>query len=136
MKTNFITTISVLFSVLIFSGCDNVVDCISDIRPKLIAKELDNGRVLQQYSDDVEFEMNNAVTDDYYISEIKISGDLPPGITQAQSGSNTIHFSGKPRTTGTFNFTVKITVSGSDNTNGGDGTCSNVASKSYTIVVN
>jgi hypothetical protein len=136
MKTHFITKIALLFSVIIFSGCDNVIDCISDIRPELVAKELDNGRVYQQYSDDVEFEMNNAVTDDYYISEIKISGNLPPGISHAQSSSSTIRFSGKPRTTGTYNFTVKITVDTSvTSDSGSDGTCSNQTSKSYKIVV-
>ncbi|WP_264543554.1 MULTISPECIES: hypothetical protein [Flavobacterium] len=89
----------------------------------------------QQYNDNITFEMENTSTDNYYISDILIEGNLPPGINYKKFNSNGINFYGAPNTTGTYSFTVKIKARPNYSTDGSTEMCDNIASNNYSIKV-
>lgn len=123
-------------SVFIFTGCETIIDCITGINPKLVPKDLAYGHLNQRYSEDVVFEMDNASAGNYYIDGADIAGDLPPGISCSISGSDTIHFQGKPTKAGACRFKVKISVNSNlNNSDGSADMCNSVASKEYMIIM-
>lgn len=136
MKKKFMPRIIVFWlSIKLFTGCETVADCIVGINPNLISKELAEGSVGKNYSDSLTFEMEHANNKDYYISDISIEGDLPPGIEKFAT-YDTITFSGIPTNSGEFNFTVKITVDPYIyNSDGTDDLCGNVSLENYKIII-
>ncbi len=138
MKKNKTVKIIILFFLLIsFINCETASDCIAGIKPNLISKELDVGAIFQHYNDTLTFEMINANTNDYLISEISVEGNLPPNINYNILNNSTINFSGIPNTKGTYAFTVKITVRPYIyNSDGTDDMCGNISSKKYKIIIN
>lgn len=132
--------VKIIFSFLLllsFTNCDSVADCILGINPKLISKELNVGEAFYQYNDNITFEMQHATTDDYFISDILIEGNIPPNITYTLLNNHTINFSGVPETKGTYEFTVQITVHPYvNNSDGSNDMCSETSSKKYKITIN
>lgn len=138
MKKNKTVKLIILFFLLLsFTNCESVAECVLEINPNLISKELNTCEVFHQYNDNVTFEMHNANTNDYLISDISFEGNLPPGINFTILNGHTINFSGVPDTLGTFEFTIKITVRPYvNNPDGGNNMCSDTSSKNYKIVIN
>ncbi|WP_300569617.1 hypothetical protein [Flavobacterium sp.] len=136
MKKNKTFKIITLFFLLItFSGCDSIIDCIAGIRPELVAKDLNVGINHHSYTETVTFEMLHDDTTDYYISDVLIKGNLPPNINYSTSGQ-VLTFNGVPNVTGTYEFTVEITVKPyTYNEDGGDNLCSSTATKNYKITI-
>ncbi len=137
MGKNIIFKLSSLFFILItFTNCDkNSTDCLLGIKPNLISKQMNTAVAFQQYSDNIYFEMANTSTDSYFISDIIIEGNLPPGINYKKFNSDGINFYGAPNTTGTYSFTVKIKVSPNFTTDGSNDMCEDTTSNNYKIVV-
>ena len=125
--------------VLLFftlSSCESVADCIVGIKPELVEKTFSNGNTFQHYRDIIAFNMKRADTEDYFISEVSVDGDLPPGINYSLENLRTIILDGNPNTRGTYNFRFKITVRPYIfNEDGGDNLCGNVAENDYTITI-
>lgn len=121
---------------MLFTNCETIMDCISRIKPDLLSKELYFGTVDKNYNDSVTFQMIRGNTDDYFISEVSIEGNLPPNIKYIQNNKSVI-FSGIPTTPGIYEFTVTITVQPyTYNSDGTDDLCGDVASKKYKIIIN
>lgn len=137
MKTKTIFRSLYLFFLLItFTNCDeNTTDCLLGIKPNLISKQMNTAVAFQQYSDNIYFEMANTSTDSYFISDIIIEGNLPPGINYKKFNSNGINFYGAPNTTGTYSFTVRIKVQPNYSNNGSTEMCDDMTSNNYTIKV-
>src|SRR5689334_18631983 len=108
MKKNKAVKIITLFFLLItFSGCDSIIDCVAGSRPDLVSKDLSIGTIHHSYTETITFEMLHEITDDFYISDVLIKGNLPPNVNYSDLG-NTITFSGVPNVRGTYEFTVEI----------------------------
>lgn len=137
MKKNTTFRLLFLFFILIsFNNCDDkTTDCLFGIRPKLVSKEMNTAVAFQQFNDNITFEMENTSTDNYYISDILIEGNLPPGINYKKFNSNGINFYGAPNTTGAYSFTVKIKARPNYSTVGTTEMCDDIASNNYTIKV-
>ncbi len=137
MNKTTVFKLSFLFFIpIIFTNCDkNSTDCLLGIRPNLISKEMSTAVAFQQYNDNITFEMENTSTDNYYISDILIEGNLPPGINYKKFNSNGINFYGAPNTTGTYSFTVKIKARPNYSTDDSTEMCDNIASNNYSIKV-
>jgi hypothetical protein len=135
IKKPSIFKIVILCSFIIVTGCQEVLDCIAGIKPNLIEKELATGSISQHYNDNVAFEMEHADTEDYFINDLSIEGNLPPGIGNFIT-QNAITFNGMPTNTGEYEFIIKITVSPhTSNADGSDDMCGNVSSKHYRIII-
>ena len=79
--------------------------------------------------------MLHEITNNFYISDVLIKGNLPPNVNYSDLG-NTITFSGVPNVRGTYEFTVEITVKPHTyNEDGSDHMCSDTASKNYKITI-
>lgn len=134
-KSKAITLIISFFLLIIFSGCNSIVDCIAGSRPDLVSKELSIGAIHQSYTETITFKMLHEITDDFYISDVLIKGNLPPNVTYSRLGRD-INFSGVPNVRGTYEFTVEITVKPyTYDEDGSDNMCSDTASKNYKITI-
>ena len=125
--------------VLLFfalSSCETVADCIVGIKPELVEKTFPNGNTFQHYHESITFNMHHAHTEDYFISEVSVEGELPPGVNYNLDNLRTIILDGNPNTSGTYNFTFKITVRPYIyNEDGSDDLCGNTAQSHYKIVI-
>jgi hypothetical protein len=135
IKKPLIFKIIILCSFIIVTGCQTIFDCIVGIKPDLISKELATGSAYHNYAENVIFEMEHADTGDYFITDLSIEGNLPPGI-ESSFTQNTITFIGIPTSPGEFEFTVKIIVSPyTPNSDETDDLCGNASSKQYKIII-
>lgn len=122
--------------LLLFSGCSTLVECLRDISPVLNPKELISGMLYQNYNETITYEVKNANTANYHISELTLEGNFPPNLNYTYTG-DTITFSGLPNTTGTYEFTVKITVEPDiTDTEGANNLCGTTDYETYKIVIN
>lgn len=136
MKFKAILTPFLLSSLLLFTNCDNLSECLRDISPDLKPKELMSGMLYQNYSETITYEVKNANTANYHISELTLEGNFPPNFNYTYAG-DTITFSGLPNTVGTYEFTVKITVAlNITDTEGANNLCGTTDYETYKIVIN
>lgn len=137
--TNFIL---ILFTTVLLS-CDvaeSVVTtagaCAEGIEPILPDKTLSDATRNVAYYNTIDVEIYNAPNPDYYISDIKLEGQLPDGIRYDiyTNASLSIILSGLPTPSGTFDFTFRVTVLPYQNAP--RGICNSITSHSYSIIVN
>lgn len=128
--------IAMLLLILI-PGCEGAADCVLDINPSLPEKEFAQATMFTSYDESLQAEMNNAADTNYGITGIRVSGNLPPGLTCTANGMD-ISIQGTPTALGTFEFNIKITVGTYlvDAEGADDHLCGDSASKKYSITVN
>lgn len=132
--------IILLISFFSFSGCEDVLDCIVNVRPELHDKTLAVGHVDTYYSDLISAEIKNEVQDDAYDYYFDVSGRLPDGIEVYYNRYREVVFKGIPKESGRYTVRVFLEVRPhynefeNDRVNGP--LCSDNTSKTYTLVIN
>jgi hypothetical protein len=117
-------------------SCVTVFDCIIGTKPKLISNDLYNGHVAYNYEENILFEMGNGNTSDYFISDVSIQDNIPPGLDYVVTTTNTIKIFGTPTIAGTFDFGITIIVEPNNyNTDDSDQLCEDISTKRYQIVI-
>ncbi|WP_156113410.1 hypothetical protein [Wocania ichthyoenteri] len=134
--------IILLFSFFTISSCENVIDCIINVRPVLSDKRLAIGGVNQFYSEIISAEIKNEPRDNAYEYYYDIRGDIPEGLGVTIDYRD-IFIEGTPTKAGRYTFTVHLDV---DPPNGyyydedgneryDDSLCSDSTSRTYTIAI-
>lgn len=104
------TIIMLCFSfILLQSGCSELLDCLTSGSASLPDKNLETAYLSFPYTQTIYAEIINSSKDASYDYNFNIEGNLPPGISFAQS-KNTIILQGTPQLKGKFKFTVRLTV--------------------------
>lgn len=140
MKKSF--TLIILLSFFTITSCENVIDCIINVRPVLSEKRLAIGGVNQYYSEIISAEIKNEPRDNAYEYYYSISGNIPDGL-KVVIDYRDIYIEGTPTKAGRYTFTVHLDV---DPPNGyyydefgneryDDSLCSDSTSKTYTIAI-
>lgn len=135
--------IALLISFLTFNGCEDVLDCIINVRPELHNKTLARATVDEFYSETITAEIKNEPNDNGYDYYFSISGNLPEGIDVIYDYRDVI-IEGVPLESGRFTFRVFLDVEAIDNyyyddfgnRRYNDPLCSDNTSRTYTLVVN
>ncbi|WP_222984351.1 hypothetical protein [Flagellimonas meishanensis] len=125
-------SICILF---LFSGCDEVYECIFNINPEIHDRPLEIGLVGERYYGIITAEISNEVNDNDYFYDFDIIGELPPGIF-FDVNRRSIEFFGIPEEVGNYRFRVELFVESYDY-DGFDGspTCSDSAVRDFVIQV-
>ena len=132
-----------VLSFLLLISCQDALECIINKHPELSNQPLSSAQVDQFYSDTITAQIKNEPSDDNYNYYFSIDGALPRGIDY-YIDYRTIFLEGTPLVSGTYNFTVRLTVEQSDNyieecenkLNDCDGLCGDTTSQAYTLLVN
>ena len=132
------TTIGLFFSIftiLLFSSCDEVYECIFNIEPEIHDKPLELGIVGERYYGIITAEISNEVNDNNYFYDFGIIGALPPGVFY-EINRRSIEFFGVPEEVGNYRFRVELSVESLD-FDGFDPspTCSDFAVRDFVIQV-
>jgi hypothetical protein len=130
---NRLQKVSLLFTFLFFS-CESIIDCVLKIEPFIEEKNLNNGIVMQSYTDFITIGIQNRNDENYEIDSVTIEGNLPTGISSSYSYRK-VTFSGTPTTAGIYNFNLTIIVRDKDEDSNNDNLCGNTVSKSYQITI-
>ncbi len=119
------------------SGCDDVLDCIINVRPELHAKTLAIGFVDEYYSETITAEIKNEVNDNDYDYYFDVTGKLPRGVEVFYNRRREVVFKGVPTESGRFTIDVYLEVTPHYNEFGRDNgpLCSDNTSKSYTLAI-
>ncbi|GAA3630561.1 hypothetical protein [Flavivirga jejuensis] len=129
-----------LVSFFSFSGCEDVLDCVINVRPELHNKTLAVGLVDAYYSETISAEIKNEANDNDYDYYFDISGRLPEGIDVYYNRHREVVFKGIPKASGSFVIRAYLEVVPHYNTYGNDRIngrlCSDNTSKTYTLVIN
>lgn len=134
--------ILLLLSFFTFTNCENVVDCIINVRPVLSDKTLAIGGVNQYYSEIINAEIKNEPQDNAYEYYFDVRGNIPDGLDVIIDYRD-VFIEGMPTKAGRYTFTVYLDV---DPPNGyyydeygneryDDSLCSDSTSKTYTIAI-
>lgn len=126
-----------LFSFFSFSGCDDVLDCIVNVRPELHAKTLAIGSVDAYYSDTISAEIKNEVHDNDYDYYFDVSGRLPEGVDVFYNRHREVVFKGIPKESGRFSIKVflKVTPHYDEFGSVNGPLCSDHTSRTYVLAV-
>lgn len=129
-----------LFSVLAFSSCEDIIDCIFNVSPELPNKDLQVGYLNDFYSDEIKAEINNEPRDDDYAYYFDIYGDLPQGL-EVFYDFRTVIIEGTPQESGVYNFTIALSVDPPvyydyETDEYYDPLCSDSTSRGYSITIN
>ena len=135
--------IILLFSFFTFNSCENVVDCIINVRPVLSDKTLPIGGVNQYYSEVISAEIKNEPQDNAYDYYFDVRGKIPDGLEVIYDYRD-IFIEGMPTRAGRYTFTVYLDVDAPygyyydefGNERYDDALCSDSTSRTYTIVIN
>ncbi|AUP81357.1 hypothetical protein [Flavivirga eckloniae] len=131
--------IILLVSFFSLSGCDDVLDCIVNVRPELHDKDLSVGLVDEYYSDFISAEIKNEVNDNAYDYYFDVSGRLPEGIEVFYNRHREVLFKGVPKESGRFAIRVFLEVVPhydpyeDDRVNGP--LCTDETSRTYTLYI-
>jgi len=134
------STKTVLIILLIsLSACEDIIDCIFNVRPELPDKVLKTGGVDQYYFEEFNAGIKNEPRDDDYDYYFEVYGDLPEGIDIFFNKKN-VTIKGTPTESGTFKFTLYLTVEPPEYYDFETGKydnplCSDSTSKRYTITI-
>jgi hypothetical protein len=96
-------------SFFVFSGCENLLDCIVNRRPEIHDTTFKDGVIGVYYYHEVTTEIKNEPRDNDYGDNYEVHGDLPLGI-QMITNYRTVSFEGRPEEAGTFRFTLFLYV--------------------------
>jgi len=132
-----------MLTLLSFISCQDILECIINRHPELPNKTLGLAQVNQFYTESIQAEIKNEPLDNNYDYYFSIDGNLPRGIDYYVD-YRTIVFEGEPYLTGTYKFTIRLSVEQSynyseeceNNFNDCDGLCAESTSQVYTIIVN
>ena len=132
-----------VLSFLLLISCQDALECIINKHPELSNQALSSAQVDQFYSDTITAQIKNEPSDDNYNYYFSIEGALPSGM-EFFIDYRTIIIEGTPLVSGTYNFTVRLTVEQADNYNDDcentlndcDGLCGDTTSQAYTLLVN
>lgn len=132
-----------LLAIVSLYSCQDVLECIINRHPELSNDSLSSAQVNQFYSETITAQIKNEPSDDSYNYYFSIDGALPRGIDYYIDYRNII-IEGTPLVSGTYNFTVMLSVEQAYNyaedcensLNDCDGLCEESTSKAYKIVVN
>lgn len=135
--------IILLFSFFTLSNCEDVVDCIINVRPELQDKVLAIGFVDEFYFDSIAAEVKNDAQDNNYDYYFNVSGRLPEGIEVFYDTYREVTFEGVPKESGRFRITVSVEVVALDayyyddfgNEIFDDNLCEDYTSKTYVLAV-
>ncbi len=129
--------IILLISFFSLSGCDDVLDCIINVRPELHAKTLAVGLVDEYYSEIITAEIKNEPNDNDYDYYFDVSGRLPEGIEVVYNRHREVVFKGVPKESGRFNIKVYLEVIPHYNEYGRSNgpLCSDDTSRSYVLAI-
>ena len=105
MKANNILKIALI--LVLFSGCNEMMDCIFSVKPNLPQKTFTVGKVGVAYLDELKASVINDSREGDYYYYFDLYGNLPDGIEILISG-RTMYFQGTPTKTGRFNFDVSV----------------------------
>ena len=138
-----IVKLSFISTFLLFMSCQDILECVINRHPELSSKTLASAQINQLYFETIEAEIKNDPMDNSYDYYFSIDGNLPRGI-DSNVDYRTMIFEGVPLVTGTYKFTVRVSVQQSfnyrdeceSNFNDCDVLCSESTSKDYTIIVN
>ncbi|WP_033961962.1 hypothetical protein [Psychroserpens jangbogonensis] len=127
-------------SFFMFSGCEDLLDCILNRRPEIHDKTFKDGTIDVYYYQEVTTEIKNEPRDDDYGYNYDIYGDLPDGL-QMVVNYRTVSFEGIPEVDGKFTFTLLLYVDpplnyDHDTDEYEDVMCSESTSKEFTITIN
>ncbi|MFK7782760.1 hypothetical protein [Psychroserpens sp.] len=127
-------------SFFMFSGCENILDCVANRRPQIHDASFGDGRIGVYYYQEVTTEIKNEPRDNDYGYFYEINGRLPDGI-QMFANYRTVSFEGTPEVAGTYTFTLLLYVDPPLNYDNDSGEfenvmCSDSTSKEFSITVN
>ncbi len=130
-----ITLFLSIFTVVLFTGCDEVFECIFNIEPEIHDRPLEIGIVGERYYDIITAEISNEVNDNDYFYDFGIVGELPPGVFY-DINRRSIELFGVPEEPGNYRFRVELSVESFD-FDGFDGspTCSDFVVRDFVIQV-
>ena len=134
--------IILLFSFFSFNSCENVVDCIINVRPVLSDKKLAIGGVNQYYSEIISAQIKNEPQDDAYDYYFDVRGEIPDGL-EVIIDYRDVYIEGMPTKAGRYTFTVYLDVDAlneyyydeNGNERFDDSLCTDNTSKTYTIAI-
>ncbi|MEM9076611.1 MAG: hypothetical protein AAGC43_06205 [Bacteroidota bacterium] len=129
-------TICVIGSfAFLFSGCDEIFECVFNINPEINERQLLVGVVGERYRERITAQINNEVNDNDYDYFFDVIGDLPPGIF-VDFNRRSVDIFGIPEESGDYRFQVELFVERFD-INGFDGspTCSESTVREFTLQV-
>ncbi|GAA3604156.1 hypothetical protein Q4Q39_09560 [Flavivirga amylovorans] len=129
-----IILLAFLFS---FSGCDDALDCIFNVRPDLHDKTLALGFVDEYYSEIITADIKNEVNDNDYDYYFDVTGRLPEGIEVFYNRRREVVIKGTPVEAGRFNIEVYLEVTPYYDEHGriNGPLCSDNTSNSYLLVI-
>lgn len=131
-----------MFSLLTLTSCEDIVECIINVRPELSGRELQTAYVDDYYFDTVTAQIKNEPFDNGYYYYFTVSGEIPRGIDVIYEYRRII-FEGRPLEPGRYTIRVSLTAEAENDfyydDNGNqryhDPLCSNDTSRVYTLVV-
>lgn len=135
--------IILLFSFFSLTNCEDIVDCIINVRPELADKALATGSFDNYYYDRITAQIKNEPRDNDYEYYFNVVGKLPRGIEVIYYDREVV-FEGTPLETGRFSFEIFLEVNPYYNTYNYDGNgnayyddalCTDNTSKLYTLIV-
>ncbi len=126
-----------LLSVLAFSSCDDVLDCVINVRPELHEKSLAVGFVSEYYSEIITAEIKNEPNDDDYDYYFDVTGRLPEGIIVSYNRYREVVLKGIPIESGRFTIEVFLEARPEDDYYGriNGPMCSDHTSRTYVLTI-
>ena len=113
---------SIILIALLFvcNSCSELFDCIASTKPELESKTLKSGFSGQLYEDSIQASVRNTSNDGDFYYYFSIDGNLPPGITYSELGSDLV-LHGYSDQAGTYTFKVTVTIEYADNDDSEEG---------------
>jgi len=132
----------VLISFLTLFSCQDILECVINVRPDLPNKSLSLAQTDSYYFDSIKAEVKNDPHDDGYDYYFSVYGDFPEGL-EYYIDYRTLVIEGFPEEEGSFNFTIQVTVEAYEdyyydddgNLIDNDNLCTDTTQKDYTIRV-
>ncbi|TWO32811.1 hypothetical protein E1J38_008065 [Seonamhaeicola sediminis] len=142
MKRQYLYYLLSMFFIF-FASCDDVLDCIINVRPELQNKSLEFARVDQFYLETISAEVKNEPNDNGYNYYFTVTGNIPKGI-EVYYDYRKVIFEGTPIEKGRFTIRVSLYVESLDEcyyddfegrTICHDPLCTNNTSRAYTLSI-
>ncbi|WP_397362550.1 hypothetical protein [Olleya sp. R77988] len=135
-----LVTLCFCLSILSFTSCEDILECVINRRPELPDISLEEGYLQQIYNQQFDAGIKNEPRDNNYDYYFELVGDLPDGLDM-YIDFRTVIFEGIPLNRGVFEFTLYLDVDPPvyyDEETGDyeDAMCSYSTSENYTIIIN